>query len=255
MPGTRPNGSIVRTCSAALLLTAACGEGGPSQVEELTDRSPDDGAVAGSPSIETTSLPDGRTGEPFTAGLEASGGVRPYAWGLLGGRLPGGLSILDDGKIEGTPLASGGVDFRVVVIDQHQRADTADLSIEVALAFPEPELVLDGSEVRSAGGGQFIQYDLSVANWTAYGSELFESRPDLPPCGLNANASRTWVEIFDAFGRRLYGFCALRSGSELNGIWFAVPVASEQPTGAYIELWDRALDIRVRSNTVTIPPG
>lgn len=115
-----------------------------------------------------------------------------------------------------------------------------------------PELVFDSAYVRSTGAGQFVHYDLTVENWSAYAAELFESRPDLPPCGLNTSASRTWVEIYDGAGMRRYGFCALGASSGLIGIWFAVGTQQEQPTEAYIELWDRARDVRVRSNVVSL---
>lgn len=124
---------------------------------------------------------------------------------------------------------------------------------EASPAFPDPELVLDGSYVRTTNGYEFVHYDLSVRNWAAYGPQLFELRPDLPPCGRNTNASRTWVEIYDGSGRRMYGFCALASPENLNDIWVAVQTSAEQPSGIYIELWDRAMDVRVRSNVVVVP--
>lgn len=118
--------------------------------------------------------------------------------------------------------------------------------------FVAPELVFDSAYVRSTGAGQFVHYDLTVENWSDYAAELFEPRPDLPPCGLNASASRTWVEIYDGAGMHRYGFCALRASSGLIGIWFAVSTQQVQPTEAYIELWDRARDVRVRSNVVSL---
>lgn len=258
--GNRWNVGHVGGLATTLLLATGCGQEGPTELADLSKGSTVDGVPTQPPSteppsIQTATLPEGRTGEPYSAALDASGGAEPYDWRLLDGNLPDGLSVLASGAIEGTPLASGVVDFRVVVTDQGQRADTADLSIRVALSFPEPDLVLDGSSTGSTSGGDFIYYDLSVSNWTAFAPELFEPRPDLPPCGLNTSASRTWVEIFDASKGRLYGFCALGSPSNLNDIWVAAPAGSDQPDGVYIELWDRALNIRVRSNTVAIPTG
>ena len=51
---------------------------------------------------------------------------------------------------------------------------------------------------------------------------------------------------------RRYGFCALGASSGLIGIWFAVGTQRAQPTEAYIELWDRARDVRIRSNVVAL---
>ena len=41
-------------------------------------------------------------------------------------------------------------------------------------------------------------------------NDLFVPSPGLPPCGRNANASRTWLNIYDDRGVRLYGWCAIR---------------------------------------------
>ena len=57
--------------------------------------------------ITTVCLPDGVVGEPYEAQLEAVGGSPPYSWSIVDGVLPPGLSLASDGKITGTPTASG----------------------------------------------------------------------------------------------------------------------------------------------------
>jgi hypothetical protein len=47
-------------------------------------------------------LPDAAVGEAYAAQLEAAGGIPPYRWDLVGFRLPDGLALLPDGRIEGT---------------------------------------------------------------------------------------------------------------------------------------------------------
>lgn len=54
------------------------------------------------PVIDTITLSDATVGEPYTAELSASGGKPPYRWSLLGGRLPEGLAVSEDGMIGGT---------------------------------------------------------------------------------------------------------------------------------------------------------
>ena len=119
--------------------------------------------------------------------------------------------------------------------------------------LPIPQLEITGQEVTDVRGTTWLRYNLRVANWQAYGDERFAPAPDLPPCGLNTNASRTWVDIFDSNNQRIYGFCALGKASDLENLWVATqPTAPLQ--GIYIELVDRRANLSARSNTVTPPP-
>ena len=52
-------------------------------------------------------------GKPFILDLEAEGGTTPYAWSLKDGSLPEGLTITEDGIVEGTPEVPGS--FRVTI--------------------------------------------------------------------------------------------------------------------------------------------
>src|SRR5688500_11924480 len=76
-------------------------------------------------------------------------------------------------------------------------------------SLPRPEVAVQGPEHYEVRGSDFMRYSLPVTNWREFSTKLFDSAPDLPPCGNNTNASRTWVHIHDASDdRRLYGFCA-----------------------------------------------
>jgi hypothetical protein len=120
--------------------------------------------------------------------------------------------------------------------------------------LPSPVLTLTGTEDYTTSGGEFTRYKLSVTNWNAYPSELFQAAPDLPPCGLNTESSRTWVDIYDLRGNRLYGFCALGAASDLQSLWFAVKKGETPPQGAYIVLKDRRCNQDYTSKRVTIEP-
>jgi hypothetical protein len=118
--------------------------------------------------------------------------------------------------------------------------------------LPIPELEATGAETYEANGETWVRYRLRVKNWQAYGDELFAPSPDLPPCGNNSNASRTWVDIYDGSNHRLYGFCALGQATNLQQLWFALrPTASV--VSVYIELVDRRANLSARSNLVTPP--
>ena len=119
--------------------------------------------------------------------------------------------------------------------------------------LPDPELGLIGTaEYISAAGDPCTRYKLEVLNWSDFPDELFAAAPDLPPCGLNTNASRTWVSIYSGDGSYVYGFCALSDNDRLNDIWFGVVEGEAPPECVYVELWDRRCDIRYRSECISV---
>jgi len=68
--------------------------------------------------ITTQSLPGGCQNAPYSAMLEASGGVAPYTWSIASGSLPAGLWLdSSTGEIGGTPLTAGTASFTVEVTD------------------------------------------------------------------------------------------------------------------------------------------
>lgn len=117
-----------------------------------------------------------------------------------------------------------------------------------APALPNPVLYFLGQEVFTTGGKQFIRYSFDVANKELYPDELFTASPDLPPCGSNTKAARTWVDFYDQSGKRLNGFCALGKSGDLNKIWFALETSQLPPSWVYIELTDRKTGTKYKSN-------
>lgn len=85
-------------------------------------------------------------------------------------------------------------------------------------------------------------------NSSSYPDAMFAAAQSLPPCGANTNSARTWVDLFDQSGRRLYGFCALGKSDALNTIWFALPVDTVPPSWIYVELNDRQTGAKYKSN-------
>lgn len=114
--------------------------------------------------------------------------------------------------------------------------------------LPNPVLVFAGQEPYKAGGKDLIRYKYFVFNDTSYPAALFAAAPSLPPCGSNTNSSRTWVDLFDQRGKRLYGFCALGNPDNLNGIWFGLEAGEVPPSWIYIEMNDRQTNTKYKSN-------
>jgi hypothetical protein len=117
-----------------------------------------------------------------------------------------------------------------------------------AQAQPNPILYLLGQELYTVNGQNFIRYNYDVFNKDQYPAAMFAPAPGLPPCGSNANSSRSWVDFFTSRGQRLYGFCALGSPNALGRIWFALPEGQIPPSYVYIEINDRQTNTKYRSN-------
>jgi hypothetical protein len=113
---------------------------------------------------------------------------------------------------------------------------------------PNPVLYLMGTEPFQTGGKEFVRYKFDVLNKGDYRAAMFAAAPALPPCGRNANASRTWVDFFDQRGKRLNGFCALGKPDDLTGIWFAMESDVVPPSYVYIEMNDRQTNTKYKSN-------
>ncbi|MEP6819827.1 MAG: hypothetical protein ABJA18_09860 [bacterium] len=114
--------------------------------------------------------------------------------------------------------------------------------------LPNPVLYLMGTEPFTQSGKNYIRYNYDVDNKASYPDALFASAPALPPCGANTKSSRTWVDIFDQRGKRLYGFCAFGKAADLGKIWFALEESVIPPSYIYIEMNDRQTNTKYKSN-------
>jgi hypothetical protein len=113
---------------------------------------------------------------------------------------------------------------------------------------PNPVLLFVGQEDYEANGKQWTRYKYIVFNLQDFPNDLFAPAPDLPPCGQNAKSARTWIDIYDQRGKRLYGFCALGSHDGLGQLWFALERNVIPPSWVYIEMNDRKTNTRYKSN-------
>jgi hypothetical protein len=114
--------------------------------------------------------------------------------------------------------------------------------------IPNPILYLTGTEAYQAGGKQYIRYKYDVFNKTDYPAAMFAAAPNLPPCGANTKSSRTWIDIYDSRGKRLYGFCAISKPADLNQLWFGLEDGVVPPSYVYIEMNDRQTNTKYKSN-------
>ncbi|MBI9019271.1 MAG: hypothetical protein JEZ07_18620 [Phycisphaerae bacterium] len=113
--------------------------------------------------------------------------------------------------------------------------------------YPELPRIKAQINKKTTSGG-YDRYYLAVPNADVIPAELFTKAPDLPPAGLNQEASRTWVYIKDDSGNQLAGYVAVYHPQDLNGLWFGVPEGTDPPQGVYIELHDRRCEMTYRSS-------
>jgi hypothetical protein len=139
--------------------------------------------------VATTSLPDANWNNPYQAVLAGQGGTPVYAWTLLSGSLPPGLTLAQNGTLSGTPAAAGVYSFTVRATDK--LGVTADKALVLtAQSNGSTTLFPEAANFTTA----IASGVLTVGNpdpWTkvagpAYGYETF-MRFDLN--GLNANNS------------------------------------------------------------------
>ena len=93
--------------------------------------------------IVTAELPGGRVGDAYSADLVATGADSNYAWTVVAGSLPNGLSITKvsgANKIVGTPQAPGVFNFTLQATSA-QFTDTATYSVEILSALVPLEVV------------------------------------------------------------------------------------------------------------------
>ncbi|MCU1352657.1 MAG: Ig family protein [Acidimicrobiales bacterium] len=83
------------------------------------------------PTITSRIVASGRVAQPYSHDLTATGGTPAYAWSVVSGALPAGLSLSPAGSISGTPTAAGIPRVRVRVTDSKGRTATQDLAVQV----------------------------------------------------------------------------------------------------------------------------
>lgn len=117
-------------------------------------------------------------------------------------------------------------------------------------------IATDGKEPYSTSDGTFTRYKLKVTNWQQLPEAIFAPSPDLPPCGLNTNSARSWVDIIDVDTNiKVYGFCGLTETKALTKLWFGVKQGAVAPKKVQIIIDDRRTGRRYCSNVLAISAG
>ncbi|MDQ1274818.1 MAG: hypothetical protein QG610_390 [Euryarchaeota archaeon] len=125
--------------------------------------------------------------------------------------------------------------------------------VYVSRNIETPVLAFRGKEDYEVNGITFTRIMLEISNYEKFPDELFSPAPDLPPCGNNHTASRTWVDIYNGTNnQRIYGFCALSCAKDLTDIWFAVQKGQPIPEVVYVKMTDRRTGTVYQSNNLSL---
>jgi hypothetical protein len=83
--------------------------------------------------ISTTGLPVATVQSPYSATLNAIGGVPPYSWTAVGGQFPGGLKLNSaSGAIAGQPTSAGNFSFEMRLQDSAAASIVTGFSLNVS---------------------------------------------------------------------------------------------------------------------------
>lgn len=106
--------------------------------------------------VATDALPPATVGVNYSQYLQATGGVAPFTWTLVGGNLPPGFSLGTDGLVAGVASAPGTYQFTATVTDGETSSAQRQVTLEVLAASGSfdgwaAEFDWDKQEDRAAG--------------------------------------------------------------------------------------------------------
>ena len=170
--------------------------------------------------ITTTSLPNGQVGVAYSQGLQATGGVQPYAWSVTAGSLPQGLSLNGStGVISGTPTQSQTAYFTVQVLDSQQPPDSDTQALSITISPAAPLNITTTSLPNAKKNKAYSQTLQATGGLTPYTWSLASGT--LPP-GLSLNSS-TGVISGSATSTGTWPFTARVTDSQVP------PATDDQP--------------------------
>ncbi len=170
--GTLPTGLTLNASTGAITGTPSA-QAAPSLTFKVTD--------AGTPAqtasvtltltinpatlvLSTTSLPNGTANAPYSATLAATGGTLPYAWQLVSGTMPTGLTLNGTtGAITGTPTQQVTASLTFKVTDAGTQSATSNV---LTLTIGPPGLAITTSALVNGAVGTPYSLQLAASGGT-----------------------------------------------------------------------------------------
>ena len=139
--------------------------------------------------VTTSSLPNGTTGQNYSAMLGAAGGLSPYSWTVTVGGLPQGLSLnTGTGGVTGSPTTAGTFSFTVQVTDGQVPFDTATRALSITvLPVSYPALAITTTSLPNAKRNK--NYSRTLAATGGLAPYVWSVVSGALPAGLTLNAT------------------------------------------------------------------
>lgn len=143
--------------------------------------------------ISPTTLHDGIAGQSYSPveTLSSVNGTAPYSYAVTAGLLPSGMQLTTDGKLQGTPLQTGGFSFTVTVTDKFGCTGMRvyGLTINCGITAITPDVMLLPDGVR---GATYAPAILPFSTVGGCGMNTFTISAGLLPLGLTLNPNGTF---------------------------------------------------------------
>ncbi len=110
-------------------------------------------------------------------------------------------------------------------------------------SLPELRMFIDERRTIDIGGTPWHYHGVTITNLEMVPNELFVPAPDLAACGLNTDASRTYVRFYDEDDNQLASYCAVYSKQQLNNLGFSVRHSDPLPKAVKMVLEDRRCSV------------
>ena len=110
---------------------------------------------------------NGTGGSAYTHALIASGGASPYTFQMIGGALPGGLTLGADGRITGAPTEAGSFTLTVRVTDSSTGTGPFTAQQQYTLQVAAPQIVFALPALPQATHAGAFEQTLGVTGGTA----------------------------------------------------------------------------------------
>jgi hypothetical protein len=137
---------------------------------------PSAGAVV---TITTAGLPAATVGRAYSVQLTASGGATPYAWTVVSGSLPDGITLSLDGLLAGTASVAGSYTFTIQIVDSAGNSDSRQYNLSV-VANPSAGIALVNTFLPPGRvGNPYNGHTNATGGVTPYGYAI--SAGALPP--------------------------------------------------------------------------
>ncbi len=143
--------------------------------------------------ISPTTLHNGIAGQSYSPveQLTSTGGTAPYSYAVTAGLLPSGMQLTTDGKLQGTPLQTGGFSFTVTVTDKFGCTGMRvyGLTINCGITAITPDVMQLPDAIR---GATYAPTGLQFSTVGGCGMNTFTISTGLLPLGLTLNPNGTF---------------------------------------------------------------